>query len=467
MAGTSFRQGSLSLKNLAELPVSAKQVERVVRRIGGERCAQRDAAVEAFVQLPLAEKTKAPPGVTPPKLAVVMADGGRLQILDRRSEADDAKAAAEQCDPASTDAVAAAANAAAPLTATLQDPAAGSTAGSSGAELPPLSAAADEESDAPVQEPGSRSKHWREDKVGILLEMSSPQNKNDPCPEIPAHFIEPRRIEKLTRELKAKARRKVPPPERRARGGRRRRNRGGRAARGGERKSEPGRGRDLGSAGSGAAQGGGDPTILAVLWANAGGRSVVAGVLRGEPARLLGRRLERRVGAVAAALLDIRADPGFHSCVGVRVCGGGRTPAEGWVVYERWIAWIWQGHVAQVIAEIAARLHEVGLPETGAKEGNPGRVLQEALTFLENHQGQMKYAEYRQQGLPITTSHIESEIKRINLRVKGTEKFWSEEGAEYILQLRADYLSDDKPMDTFWQQRESGETGQRRYRKHS
>jgi hypothetical protein len=136
-------------------------------------------------------------------------------------------------------------------------------------------------------------------------------------------------------------------------------------------------------------------------------------------------------------------------------------------VYERWIAWIWQGHVAQVIAEIAARLHEVGLPETGAKEGNPGRVLQEALTFLENHQGQMKYAEYRQQGLPITTSHIESEIKRINLRVKGTEKFWSEEGAEYILQLRADYLSDDKPMDTFWQQRESGETGQRRYRKHS
>ena len=54
----------------------------------------------------------------------------------------------------------------------------------------------------------------------------------------------------------------------------------------------------------------------------------------------------------------------------------------------------------------------------------------------------------------------------MNQRVKGTEKFWSEDGAEGILQLRADYLSDDKPMDAFWKNRQVQETGQRRYRNH-
>ncbi len=31
---------------------------------------------------------------------------------------------------------------------------------------------------------------------------------------------------------------------------------------------------------------------------------------------------------------------------------------------------------------------------------------------------------YRRQVLPLTSSHIESAIKQINARVKGTEKFW-------------------------------------------
>lgn len=39
------------------------------------------------------------------------------------------------------------------------------------------------------------------------------------------------------------------------------------------------------------------------------------------------------------------------------------------------------------------------------------------------------------------TCAVESAIKRINRRVKGSEKFWSEPGAEAILQLRADYLT--------------------------
>jgi hypothetical protein len=75
----------------------------------------------------------------------------------------------------------------------------------------------------------------------------------------------------------------------------------------------------------------------------------------------------------------------------------------------------------------------------------------------------MKYDEYRCQGLPITSSHIESTIKQINRRVKGTEKFWSHGGAEALLQLSADYLSETVPLDTFWRERPNRATGQRHY----
>lgn len=42
---------------------------------------------------------------------------------------------------------------------------------------------------------------------------------------------------------------------------------------------------------------------------------------------------------------------------------------------------------------------------------------------------------------------VESLIKEVNYRVKGTEKFWDHpEGAEAILQVRAAVLSDDNRL---------------------
>jgi hypothetical protein len=79
----SFAEGSELLERLADVAVSAKQVERVIRRIGAERVAERNAEVAAYQALPLVEKFAVPAGVTAPDVAVVMADGGRLQILDR------------------------------------------------------------------------------------------------------------------------------------------------------------------------------------------------------------------------------------------------------------------------------------------------------------------------------------------------------------------------------------------------
>ena len=55
----------------------------------------------------------------------------------------------------------------------------------------------------------------------------------------------------------------------------------------------------------------------------------------------------------------------------------------------------------------------------------------------------MDYPRYRRLGLPVSSAAVESSIKRINRRVKGTEKFWNATQAEMILQLRAAYLSED------------------------
>jgi len=51
---------------------------------------------------------------------------------------------------------------------------------------------------------------------------------------------------------------------------------------------------------------------------------------------------------------------------------------------------------------------------------------------------------------------VESLIKQFNHRVKGTEKFWTESGAELVLQVRAAYLSVDDRARQFHAHRPRG-----------
>ena len=60
---------------------------------------------------------------------------------------------------------------------------------------------------------------------------------------------------------------------------------------------------------------------------------------------------------------------------------------------------------------------------------------------------------------------VESVIKIVNRRVKGSEKFWSEPGAEAMLQLRGDYLSETETMERFWSSREVTASIARPYRR--
>jgi hypothetical protein len=62
----------------------------------------------------------------------------------------------------------------------------------------------------------------------------------------------------------------------------------------------------------------------------------------------------------------------------------------------------------------------------------------------------MAYPRCRRLGLPTSSAPVESTIKQINRRMKGTEKFWLNGGAEAILQVRAAYLSEDDRANTYW-----------------
>lgn len=64
----------------------------------------------------------------------------------------------------------------------------------------------------------------------------------------------------------------------------------------------------------------------------------------------------------------------------------------------------------------------------------------------------------------LTSSHIESTIKQINQRLKGTEKFWSRDSGAAVLQLRADTLSDSDPLTPFWRRWQADQTGANCYR---
>jgi len=141
----------------------------------------------------------------------------------------------------------------------------------------------------------------------------------------------------------------------------------------------------------------------------------------------------------------------------------GRRFRDGWPIYCPWAQWVWSGEVQRVIEALRVRQQELGLPEKDESEESPRSKVADVLRYLANQQSRMHYDAYRRMGLPIISSHIESTIKQINRRVKGTEKFWSEGGAEALLQLAADYLSETNPLATFWRKRPGRATGQRHH----
>lgn len=407
MKHPSFRQGSEALAKMAGLTIPEKQVERTTKRIGQERVTERDREVQAYLALPLMEKVRSPVD-QPVDLAVVEMDGGRLQILDRR----DAKARSSE-DEAQTQ----------------------------GTGL------ADEQDEE--EEP--RHGHWREDKIGVLMTMTSEVSATDPCPEIPEHFVDPTRILKLVRQIKSG----VPVAERDESGATE-------EATDSERDAE-----DTWTP---------RPELRTTVATRAPAKQFKA--ILAQAAWALGFATAKRKAFVAdgaavnwtthkqwfsdfEAILDF-----IHALSYIFAAAmAGRSFGDGWKTYVAWIQEIWSGQVERVISALEARQAELGPATKDDPETSPRQIVATTLGYLQTHKDRMRYDAYQCAGLPLTSCHVESTVKLFNRRVKGTEKFWSEEGAEAILQLRSDYLSETEPLRDFWERRQDEATGRRSFRR--
>lgn len=121
--------------------------------------------------------------------------------------------------------------------------------------------------------------------------------------------------------------------------------------------------------------------------------------------------------------------------------------ADAWEQYLAWMRGCWRGEVDQVLEELRRWRDRLGPPPPEVADTDPRAIVAKTVTYLEHNRTRMKYPEYRQQGMPITTAWMESLVKEVNYRAKGTEMFWNDPvGAEAILQVRAAALCDDERL---------------------
>ncbi len=128
--------------------------------------------------------------------------------------------------------------------------------------------------------------------------------------------------------------------------------------------------------------------------------------------------------------------------------------AARWQQYVTWMTACWQGRVAEVVAELAIWQERLGRPPPEAEALDARQLVQDAVTYLRNNAARMDYPRYRRQGLPVTSSWVESLVGEFNARVKGWDKWWNRgAGAEAILQVRAAVLSDDDRLRRYFSER--------------
>jgi hypothetical protein len=288
---------------------------------------------------------------------------------------------------------------------------------------------------------GAADSWWRETKVGCLLAMSSRRQAEDPAPTLPETFADPAQMAAISREIKGFV----------AEG----------AAESGPSQVDQGL-REV-------------PDVVA--------QTVVATTKNVEA---FGDLLVAQAHALGFAAADRKAfvADGSETNWGLwRRCFSHYTPildwvhavcyvyaaamagvsaAEGWAAYGQWAQWLWSGDVDRLLEQLRERQRQIGLPDDD-DETSPAQRVADALRYLANQRSRMNYPEYRRLGLPITSSHVESTIKRINRRMKGTEKFW-DAGAEPMIHLVADQLSPAEQRDRYWSTRPRRLSSQRCYR---
>jgi len=310
--------------------------------------------------------------------------------------------------------------------------------------------------------PGAHGPHWGDTKVACLQTYSDVAYDNDPQPQPPEAFLDAGRVERLCREME--------------------------------------RVRGAGGAGK-------TPTGKAAADKAAAGKAA-AGKAAQEPPRKKKRkkrkkdhRPERLVRTVVATTAGVEAFGWMASAEAMRrkmyaapkraVVGDGGNwveplgqlhfagweqvldflhllvhlfaaarlayagdAAAAWGLYERMLRDAWGGRAAAVIDTLAAQLQRLAADGPAGRDAR--RVVELTLGYVQRNRERMDYPRYRRMGLPVNSSLVESLIKQVNLRVKGTEQFWTDGGLEAVLQVRAAYLSEDGRAEAFHDRRPRG-----------
>jgi hypothetical protein len=362
----SFQRAAIVMKQVGDQGVSPKTIERVVHDVGPELAERRDAD-------PKTDEALAMRPASPPELAVVECDGGRIRTRE------------------------------------------------------------------PGHGPGvhSTTEGWRETKNAVLIRASRTVSTDDPQPEPPACFCDSEHVAKIAETAALSVASTLPgsTPNQRQEGC-----------------LEPAK-----------------PTKADDWRPKRLVRTVLASIAE---SKVFGRQMEREAKrrrffeAKAKAFLgdglpwnwsiwkkhfsDFTPILDFIHVLSYLFLAAKAVhdaPEDAWSQYLVWMRGAWQGEVAQVLEELRVKQTKHGVPDKNTPDSDPRQILATTINYLENNRDRMNYPEYRQTGLPVTTAWMESLVKEMNYRVKGTEMFWNDpDGAEAILQVRAASLCDDERL---------------------
>lgn len=295
-----------------------------------------------------------------------------------------------------------------------------------------------------------KGEHWKESRIGLLARMCGPQHASDPQPELPQELRYQAIAETLSEIGKTGSKCESPEDDGASTDASSTSPSDGLAGPSLERRSVVASRQNWESFG---------PLLASQAWYHgfaAAGRKVFV-----SDGSATIEKLQRTYFSHYTSVLDILH--GLSYCLAAaRAISSDETAAE--KQYDAWAEKIWQNGAEEVIDELIAYGAKLGEPPPDARSDDPREVIRTSRVFYENHAERMNYPEYRRQGFPLTSSLVESTVKQVSRRVKGTEKYWSSTGGEAILRLRGEYLSDDKPMANYWPLRSQLARGTRTYR---
>lgn len=159
------------------------------------------------------------------------------------------------------------------------------------------------------------------------------------------------------------------------------------------------------------------------------------------------RSLKDRCFPNAVFILDWAHAVG-HLHQAAQAAFGAGSKAEIW--HERQKDRLWHGRLSKILPEIGRLSRRAGPPPKHASENDPRRILANNLHYFQTNRAAMNYPAFRRNGWPIGSGIIESTVKQLGKRLKGTEKHWNLDGADKTLHVIALLVSDDGAWNDFW-----------------